>query len=490
MIEPDVTAVLGRRLLAFLLDSSLVAATGLGVAFQNSTAFSVVGRDPEDKALVDPAEFEAMEAMLDFEILGQSEILGFPIVRAQELGDSVRVFGEDSYVSGLSAAAIAAVVLFGVIPILLQRTLGMLPLGLGIRRTDGSRAGIVSHLVRTVVGFIDAIPFVIPGALGFIAARSSSHRQRLGDRFAKTTVVDVKALRSSLEFPSVPSPEEAAPLSAETDSSTLDDADVETPDRETTSGLTAAGAAAMSDSPTSDIAAADPSSVADEPPVDERPFAATPPEINTSAKPPVAKPTFGDPLPPPPVHRKSPSEHPLGTPSREAEDLPSVDEPAPAFDPATEVDAPTIVDPGVEPTLPLDSGEIDAAADAGAAESSDLPERKAAPDRAWEPPREEPAPVWQPTALETAPVESPDPSDGRTLDDVERIDPSIGALLADAPADDAGDDSSRSGKHSTTESSAKTPVWSDKWRAWMYWDTSKKCWLRHDAASNTWQPVD
>ncbi len=38
MIEPEVTAVLGRRLLAFLIDSSLVAATGLGVAFQQSTA--------------------------------------------------------------------------------------------------------------------------------------------------------------------------------------------------------------------------------------------------------------------------------------------------------------------------------------------------------------------------------------------------------------------------------------------------------------------
>lgn len=502
MIEPEVTAVLGRRLLAFLLDSSLVAATGLGTAYFTSTAFPVVGQDGAGKALVDPVEFETMRELLNFELLGRSEILGLEIVRAQEIGDSVRVFGGASYMWGLIAAAIAAVILFGLVPMLLKRTIGMLPFGLGIKRTDGTKAGPGAHLVRTLVGFIDAIPFVIPGLLGFAKAKGSPHRQRIGDLAAKTVVVDLKSLalseapREKIDLglkapdddglsaptppaapvvPAGPTPEDLASTGTPNDAPPAWTSPLGSLDSDTAPSSTAPSGAV----PT----AADAPTTADVPPR----------TVVDSTRPPVAKPTLGDPLPPPPVHRKSPGEHPLGTPSsRGVDDAAATTDDS--FQPASEVDAPTASAAdhlAAQQLLPQDLA-------APAADQAEIP------DETWEPPREELAPVWQPATLETAPVESPNPHDGRTLDDVERIEPSIGALLAndaddhDTPAEppsaDASSttpsDNSRPGKHSQSESSAKAPVWSDKWRAWMYWDPKKKCWLRHDAASNTWEPVD
>lgn len=530
MIEPDVTAVLGRRWLAFLIDSSLVAATGLGVAFQSSTAFTVVGRDNADKALVDPSDFEPMQELLDFEVLGQSDVFGVELVRAQEFGNSIRIFSQDSYTAGLLAAALAAIVIFGLVPVLLQRTIGMLPFGLGIKKTDGTKAGVGAHLVRTIVGFIDALPFVIPGALGFLAARGSSHRQRFGDRLAKTTVIDLKALAFS-EEPSAPidlglkSPdggtkqEPAAQEEQASPAATQRADDPAAPAANSISFSADGGPGpeipppawstpfdALDADPEPNLSPAqDPSAApaedapnattTNDPQPTAQPVASTPaPPTADSSKPPVAKPTMGDPLPPPPVHRKTPSEIPLGTPATRSTDefaAETSDADDVSFISPGQVEAPTATASehlGTAPDLGLDDG-IEASA------ASQLE----TPDETWDPPREEAAPVWQPSPLETAPVEAPSPHDGRTLDSVDRIEPSIGALLASdltdddaqaantTPAGAAG--GSRGGKHSQSESSAKTPVWSDKWRAWMYWDAKKNCWLRHDADTNTWQPV-
>lgn len=506
MIEPDVTAVLGRRLFAFLIDSSLVAATGLGVAFQSSTAFAVVGRDNVDKALVDPSEFEPMQELLDFELLGQSEILGVEVVRAQEFGDSVRIFSQDSYTFGLLAAALAALVVFGIIPMFLKRTIGMVPVGLGIKKTDGTNAGAGAHLVRTIVGFFDAIPFIIPGALGFLAARGSSYRQRLGDRAAKTTVVDLKALalseapREAIDL-GLKSPDAHAEAQAPTSPAAQPNQDMPAPAANSVSFSAGGGPGPSVPAPSwttpLDVIDSETATAEDGPKPEAEPIASSSARpAADSSKPPVAKPTMGDPLPPPPVHRKSPSEFPLGTPATRGDDEPVADTgdatPDPSYQPATQVDAPTATAADHLGTpLPLNTDAIEPSE----VHSTDQLE---VPDDTWDAPREELAPVWQPTTLETAPVEAPNPHDGRTLDDVERIEPSIGALLSndatdgDAQTADTGPSSAgaaRAGNHSQTESSAKTPVWSDKWRAWMYWDAKKKCWLRHDAVTNTWQPV-
>lgn len=436
MIEPEVTAVLGRRYVALLLDSSLVAATGLGVAYQQSEAFAVVGRDSTDAPLVDPGEFERMRTLLDFTILGRSDLFGVNIVRAQEIGGSVRVFAADSYRMGLIAAALAAAIVFFAVPALISRTPGMLPLNLTIRDTDGAKPGVGAHLARSAMGVIDMFPGFVPGLLGMMAAYASPRHQRFGDRVAGTVVVD----RTVIEFTT--SHHEGAPL----------EIPIEAPDP--SADVSARGR--HTPEPSTEPAPA-PEPVRDE-------VAIAPPERDIPAEPePAPEPSkaprlTGDPLPPPPVHRKVSAEKFVGV----AEAAPTS-----ALDPTRQD----------EPRDEADN-EIERHTETFTTEQ-------------WAPPRVEPAPVWQPTPLEPAKIEAPDPHDGRTLEDVALAEPSVGELLGRVPVN--ADDGSGAGRDEPTSrqgGSVRAPVWSDKWRAWMYWDSAARCWLRHDTESNTWTAVE
>ena len=464
MIEPEVTAVLGRRFLAFVIDSALAAAAGISVAYQQSTAFEVVGRDGSDNALVDPADFDEMTALLDFELFGRSEIFGISLVRAQEIGDSVRVFGADSYRFGIMAAVVVALVVFWLIPTFTQRTIGMIPVDLVILDRDGGEAGSVAHMQRTVFGAIDLLPVIIPGLLGMIAAATTPLRQRVGDRVAGTVVVDrtTAAFKARDEHPrpisldlapaaafddGEPAPVEATARSAP--------ARVETFRAQPANGLTIADAPGPASAPGqapivggSELPAEP--TTADES-TGEQPEATEDPRPDDQAT--------DDLLPPPPVHRRQRT----------------VDEPAPHARDGSEI----VADPrGGASTTQQEIGAAAAGADPRARLES------------WQPPRSEPAPVWQPTPLEPAPAESPDPHDGRTLDDVR-----LGGIseLITADAADLGQAASEQGGSAPPDdrkAASRPPVWSDKWRAWMYWDGAQKCWLRHDTESNRWTPID
>ncbi len=476
MIEPEVTAVLGRRYLAFLIDGSLVAATGLGVAYQQSMAFGIVGRDNSDSPLVDPAEFDNMSTMLDFELFGRSEIFGVSVVRAQEIGDSVRVFGADSYQWGAIAALLAALVVFMIIPALIQRTIGMLPLNLIILDREGGQAGMLAHVKRTVFGAVDVLPVVIPGLAGMMIAGASPLHQRLGDRIAGTVVADRKTAAFRARVADTQSISLDLRRAADTGTIDANDLAVEAPGVEPedsrsdepirvdrsqpgpATGLTIADAPIPA-APLEEASIADDHLAAPHP---------APPlvggemlgeEIAASD----SEPTDADDvlLPPPPTHRRPPA--------------------------AGEVDSPTAGSIGASGSSPAEHETVEAPA------ATTDSEHVAEP---WQPPRSEPAPVWQPSPLDPAPVETLDPHDGRTLDDVELS--GIGELItADAfghdtsPTDDANDVPEQDHVTDSAEQEGSTPpVWSDKWRAWMYWDASKKCWLRHDTENNVWVPVD
>jgi len=69
-------------------------------------------------------------------------------------------------------------------------TPGLRLVRLRVMTTAGTRAGLHHHLVRTVFGLVDLAPFAIPGLLGWYLAHRSPLHQRLGDRLARTMVVD------------------------------------------------------------------------------------------------------------------------------------------------------------------------------------------------------------------------------------------------------------------------------------------------------------
>jgi len=77
------------------------------------------------------------------------------------------------------------------------RTLGKAALGLIVVREDGGRAGMAAAAVRNAARAIDFLP--VGYAAGIVAARKGKLRQRIGDRAARTVVVNRAGLERRLD---------------------------------------------------------------------------------------------------------------------------------------------------------------------------------------------------------------------------------------------------------------------------------------------------
>ena len=69
------------------------------------------------------------------------------------------------------------------------QTVGKMAVKIKVVKEDGTKISYADALVRTILYFIDAIPYVIPFLLGAILIWTSDQKQRLGDRAARTVVV-------------------------------------------------------------------------------------------------------------------------------------------------------------------------------------------------------------------------------------------------------------------------------------------------------------
>ncbi len=96
------------------------------------------------------------------------------------------------------AVIVAAAVVGLIVPTLTGgRTPGKLLFGLSTSLEDGGRPSIKHHALRTAGAVADLMPGVVPGLTGFAVAASSPRRQRLGDRLAGTTVIDLTVSENS-----------------------------------------------------------------------------------------------------------------------------------------------------------------------------------------------------------------------------------------------------------------------------------------------------
>lgn len=77
----------------------------------------------------------------------------------------------------------------GVLQGLTGRTLGKLICGIRVVREDGSTPGIGRGTLRWVLLIVDDFPYIIPMLTGFIVALTNDRRQRVGDLAAGTFVV-------------------------------------------------------------------------------------------------------------------------------------------------------------------------------------------------------------------------------------------------------------------------------------------------------------
>jgi uncharacterized RDD family membrane protein YckC len=102
-------------------------------------------------------------------------------------------------VIGAQAGAYPATVAIGVVISLLYfilllgrsgQTIGMMVVKIRVvKEADYSPIGYAEAAIRTILLYIDEIPFVIPYLLGAILIWTSEKKQRLGDRAAHTVVV-------------------------------------------------------------------------------------------------------------------------------------------------------------------------------------------------------------------------------------------------------------------------------------------------------------
>jgi uncharacterized RDD family membrane protein YckC len=171
------TQVVGRRVLAFLIDFLITGVFYWGLFFLFAERY-VAGTEPRS----------AFSAKL---ILGDS-------AWAISGGDALLFFG-----IFLAVGLLYWVVLQG----LTGATLGKVVTGIRTVGRDFRRAGIGRALVRQLVGIVDYFPYFLPGLVGFILSLSTRGNRRLGDMAAGTYVVHRSALGQ-------PAPAGVAPAAA------------------------------------------------------------------------------------------------------------------------------------------------------------------------------------------------------------------------------------------------------------------------------------
>lgn len=163
----DPTAVFGRRVGAFVIDSLVVFVPGVAIASTQYTSFdtSSTGMDGTDFC----------DEYIDQE------------------GGACFAFGDTAYYSDATfdAASLAplglSLLLFVVLQGLTGWTVGKRLLGLRTVKEDGSVVGIGKALVRWLLLVIDSLPCL--GLVGLITAGTSTGHRRVGDMAAKTYVV-------------------------------------------------------------------------------------------------------------------------------------------------------------------------------------------------------------------------------------------------------------------------------------------------------------
>lgn len=162
------TAVVGRRVVAFLLDGVIAAAINSAVFFFFANT--------DDEILAKAAR-------------GELDLNSNTYVNVN-LGDHTYALVGSSAGLYFLFAAIVGFVYWVVLPGRTGWTPGKAALGLRIVRDDGTiPIGIGRSFVRQFMWIVDAFPYLIPYLTGFLTAMFSSRNKRVGDMLANTLVV-------------------------------------------------------------------------------------------------------------------------------------------------------------------------------------------------------------------------------------------------------------------------------------------------------------
>jgi uncharacterized RDD family membrane protein YckC len=189
----DPTAVIGRRVLAWLVDSLIVTAI-----FVSLFAVGAV-RYHNEAEVADPC--------------GALERAGIDAANCIYVNSNAYV---TSASEGTRASLIGwsyVVVVFVVLQGLTGATPGKLLTGLRVVDERGARPGLGRATGRTVMWAVDAAPWIFP-LVGFVTGLTTVGHRRVGDMVAKTYVVGRRDVGTPVVLPAAVAPETAGTAAA------------------------------------------------------------------------------------------------------------------------------------------------------------------------------------------------------------------------------------------------------------------------------------
>jgi uncharacterized RDD family membrane protein YckC len=193
--QADPTKVIGRRILATLIDAALVVIPAVVLV---TASFEYHPIERLEAAGITAEEF--CDDRIDE---------GDLCADLSEINDRV-YFADDDVPAGPTllfwgSSLLMLVVLQG----LTGWTIGKLLTGIRTVRADGRPPGLLKALVRWLLWAVDGFPYVLP-LVGFITALTTVGHRRVGDMAASTYVVRRSAAGSPITVPGLTPPEPPA----------------------------------------------------------------------------------------------------------------------------------------------------------------------------------------------------------------------------------------------------------------------------------------
>jgi uncharacterized RDD family membrane protein YckC len=159
----DPTDIVGRRVVALTLDAILVA--GIGAALW-------LGLTEPSRRACDP--------------------------KVVDITGDCRVFADGpSQALWFLGLALVWAIVSGVLPGITGSSPGRSVVGIRVIGADGGPPGLSRGLLRWAMYVVDAFPYVVPYLTGLATVLTDAQHRRMGDRVARTLVVDRRGSRSA-----------------------------------------------------------------------------------------------------------------------------------------------------------------------------------------------------------------------------------------------------------------------------------------------------
>ena len=173
MEQPDPTKVVGRRVVAAIIDFLIILIPTFLLVTANFEYLDVDNLDGKTAEQY----CESYEQQTDG-----------VCYNAEDIDDRV-YYSDDTTFYGPGYLWISSFLLLVVLQSFTGWSVGKLLLGIRVVKADGSKPGFLKALGRWALLLVDLFPYFIPGLTGFIAALSTPGHRRVGDLAMHTYVV-------------------------------------------------------------------------------------------------------------------------------------------------------------------------------------------------------------------------------------------------------------------------------------------------------------